>query len=140
MKLKVTAKHVALVDEFGAVQSRLDAFSATIKPLKEREKELREQILEAVKGLPPNEACGIDGDSYAVAISERRIERTIKSMKRVFTLLGEKVFLARCSFPLKALKEDLLPDDVAKLVDETLTGPREVVATPRLAQAKRPTR
>ncbi len=137
MKVKFSAKQVALVDEYGAVQAQLDAFSATIKPLKEREKELREQILETVKDLPANEAYGMEGEKYSIAISERRVERTIKSMKRVLALLGEKLFLARCTFPLKALKEELLPDEIAKLVTEASTGPREVIATPRVAQAKR---
>lgn len=134
--MKLT-KQCKLVDEFGAVQAQLAAFAATIKPLREREKELRDEILMTVADLPDDEACGIDGDAYVITITERRIERTIKSMKRVFAVLGEKLFLARCTFPLKALKEELLPDAMAKLVTEAATGPREVIAAPRVAQAQR---
>ena len=137
MKLKFSARQVALVDEFGAVETQLDAFAATIKPLKEREKELREQILEIVKDLPANEACGMDGDRYAVTISERRVERTIKSMKRVFAAIGQADFLKHCSFSLKGLRELLVADDIANLVSEAATGPREVIATPRLAIFKK---
>lgn len=137
MKLKLPGNYRQVIDEFGSVQQKVARSAANIKPLREREKELRDQILGWAENLPDDEACSLDGGSYAVAVSERRVERTIKSMKRVLSTLGEKRFLDACSFPLKALKEELLPDEVAKLVTESPTGPREVTATPRLALAKK---
>jgi hypothetical protein len=136
MQQRFSAKQRALVDEYGSVQSKLAAFSSTTKPLKDREKELRAELLKIVEKEPPDQAFALDGDHYTVTLSECRMERTIRSMKRVFVVLGQKLFLASCTFPLKALSSLLLPDEVAKLVDETATGAREVIATPRVEIAK----
>jgi hypothetical protein len=137
MKLKLPTNYRQVIDEFGCLQEKIESAAVRMKPVRDREKELRERILGWAENLPDDQSCSVEGGHYAVAVSERRIERTIKSMRGVLAALGETTFLKSCSFPFKALKEHLLPDEMARLLTESPTGPREVTATPRVALMKR---
>ena len=127
--MRLPKDYRAVIDELGAVQAKLEPS----KPLRKREKELREQIEGWIANLAPTKEKILDGVRYSTAISARKNERSIVSMWKVMKAIGDKAFLAACFLPLKVLDEYLAPEQQKGLVTEAPTGPRTILTMPRLA-------
>jgi hypothetical protein len=129
MKVALPKGYRAVIDRFGALDSRLSG----VKTLIQEREALRCTILGWTDPLPPTEPVNLMGDRYSLGIAARRNERAIKSMQRAMRAMGEKAFLARCTLAIAALEETLTAAQVAKLIETAPTGPRYVSVTPRLA-------
>jgi len=136
MKLKLPRNYRDVVDELGAVQARLANLAPVIKPLGEREKGLRAQVLSWCEQMPADAEQGLEGARYALAISPRRTERTITSMARLVKRLGLALFLKGCSISLKYIDEHLAAVDQKGLISEARTGTRVLTTSPRMAAVK----
>lgn len=137
MTLKLPRNYRDVVDELGAVQTKLVGFSVLTQPLRDREKELRSEVLVWCEKLPAEADQGLEGRRYALAISPRRTERSIVSMARLLKRLGLALFLKGCSIPLKYIDEHLAAVDQKGVIAEARTGARVITASPRMAVAKR---
>ncbi len=135
MKLKLPRNYREVIDEHGGIRARIDKLDDAAKPLREREKDLRDQILGWCEQLPPDQDAGLEGHRYALTISERRLERTILSMARLLKRMGLTVFLKGCTMSLKYIQEHLAPVDLKGLISESRTGARVITTSPRLAEA-----
>ena len=113
---------IAIIDEFG----ELERLVATWKPRIDRHAELRKVIEHWFSADVADESHTLDGRLYRVVASARAKRRTIVSMQKLYKLLGLKIFLEWCTFPLTAL--DNLRVDPTGIVVEERTGSRTVHA------------
>jgi hypothetical protein len=125
MKLPDTASSV--IDELGEIEETLKPYDDLVA----RRKALRAQVLGWAEELAPDEAASIDGERFAVQISERSKERKFISMRKLYKAVGLNNFLAHCSFTLKAAQLLLSGSDLALLVKEERTGSRSISTVPR---------
>lgn len=115
-----------VVDELGLLQAKL-------KPLRDREKQLREEVLGWCDKLDGDAEVSFEGERYAAAVSARRMERTIVSMPRLLQKLGLKLFLKGCTVASKFLDEHLTPVQQKGLVKEDRTGARVITTGKKAA-------
>ncbi len=125
--LHLPANHKKLLDEFG----QLDAKLAAMEKHRTRREQLRKQILEWVEELPARKAIDLEGDTFCIAVSAKRPERTIVSMPGVFAALGGKKFVELASVSVKALEQALPASAFARLLKEEPIGRRTVTASLR---------
>jgi len=116
-----------LIDELGALKVKLAPTLAAIKPDVDRVKFLEAKIGE----MAPAGEQVVNGQVYGASVSQNANERTITSMPRLFRTLGQREFLASCSFPLKhfdaCVKSGLITEtEKAVLLNEEHTGTRKV--------------
>ena len=128
MVMKPPANAAEIIDELGDIEKKLEP----LKKLKTRRDQLRAQVLGWTEKLEPNKGQIFDGLRFAVHISPRSSQCSIRSMAKLSEKVGMKAFLTHCSFTLGKAKELLSGDDFKKLTVEGQTGPRDVSIVPRV--------
>lgn len=114
----------AQIDELGALEEEI----APIQPKLKRVTLLRKAVAEAADAVSqPGESRKLDGTKYVALVGPRKSERFIKSIAKVFSIVGKALFLDNCSMTLKKV-EELVPDpqQQAQLIGCELTGTRSV--------------
>jgi hypothetical protein len=114
------AERRRLVDEFGALETKLTALRPDIR----RHEQLGKIIRGWYADLPANQAFSCKGEKFVVVAGPREFQRVIRSMLDLFKLIGQKRFLEFCSLPLKVLESNATAAEMAKLVDTRQIGPR----------------
>lgn len=120
---------LAIVDEFGELERQI----ALWKPRIDRAAELRKIIENWYANDVAEESFTIAGKLYMVVLSPRAKKRSIVGMTKLYKLLGAKIFLEWCTFPLQAI--DGLHIDPTGIVNEERSGNRTVKAVLREAAA-----
>ena len=121
------AQAVKIVDEFGELMRQITPWQPRI----DRAAELRKIIEGWFANDVADESFTWDGALYTVVLSARAKRRTIVAMAKLYKLLGMKVFLEWCTFPLSAI--DGLHIDVTGIITEERSGNRTVKAVLRQA-------
>jgi hypothetical protein len=134
--MKLPPNYKTVIDELGAVQAKLADMDTLTKPLRDREKELRESVLGWCGQLSGDQEAGFEGARYSLTVSARRIERKVKSMARLMAKLGESLFFRHCSVPVKWLDKQLTPAELKRFVSEEYAGARTITTAPRMGAIK----
>jgi hypothetical protein len=121
----------AIVDEFGALEVKLDA----LKKLQDRRDELRTIICGWYEGADSTSIFRPEGKLFDLEVSPRGMEREIVNMPALFRRLGQQVFLKLCKFSLARLDEHVAPVEQAQFISSSQTGPRRVKAIQKLTPA-----
>jgi hypothetical protein len=112
----------ALVDEFGELDRKVQAF----KPTADRHKWLKEKILGFTMDTAASEPATFLGSKYSAIVGAQQMQRSIESMAKVYKLVGKDRFLDLCSMTLKALEHEVGEIAAAQYIQELQTGPRKV--------------
>jgi len=118
-----------LIDEFGRLQQQVDAH----KPAKARHAAIREQLLATYASAPPLQPYIEEGLEFTVLISERATERIITNMAKLLKMLGVRLFLKSCKFPLGAVDQAVPKAEHKLFLIEGPTGERRLKAVPKAA-------
>ena len=116
------AKRQAVIDEFGALQAKVDEF----KPTRERHAELREQIAAWYEKEPATRPYIEEGRKYVLQVSACTNERAITSMSKLFKLLGLETFLKLCKVPLGSVDACVPKERHSEFLVASQTGPRVI--------------
>ena len=111
-----------MIDEFGLLSQQMEAF----KPTEERHKQLRAQIAAWWDDQPANQAFLEEGERFTLEISERAHTRTITNMGKLFRMLGQKLFLKLCKFPLAAVDTNVPEVEHKAFLEENQDGSRKL--------------
>ena len=114
-----------LIDEYGDVAKLREEFAATEK----RYGKLREQLNAAAGELEPDQEFALVGGRWQIAVSAKKLERTVNK-KAARKRLGAAAFFNACSITLTALGNLLSKPDVDALADSDRTGARSYTASP----------
>jgi hypothetical protein len=127
------AKRQALIDEFGRLQQKVDAFKET----KDRHALIREQIAAWYDNEDAHRPFLEEGQYFTLQVSERTHTRVINNMGKLFKLLGMDTFLKLCKFPLAAVDTNIPGPQHKGFIDEAQDGPRKlkVIAKQPLREA-----
>ena len=120
------AKRQAIIDEFGELQEKVDAF----KPTRERHANLRELIAGWYEKCPETQPYLELGQRFTLQVSECSNERSIFSMAKLFRRLGVDTFLKLCKFPLAAVDTNVPAEQHEEFLAQTQTGPRKIKVIP----------
>jgi hypothetical protein len=112
----------AIVDKLGA----LDAEIAELKTKESEASTLRSEMRSWCVLTPAGEEEIYGGARFTAVIGPQANERTIQSIEKVFTHVGQAPFLKSCSLTLKSLKEIVTPDDFELFTSQARTGTRPV--------------
>lgn len=119
-RLLTKAMRQGLIDEFGRLSQKVEAH----KPDKARHALVRE-ILAAGYEFEPNSQPFIEeGLEFTLSVSACANERTITSMAKLLKLLGQRLFLKFCKFPLSAVDASVPASEHSQFLKEEATGPR----------------
>lgn len=110
------------IDRLGELESQLAPWTPRIKEAQQLRSEVAAEF-EALESKPVDGT--IKGARFFSIVGPPKLQTRIKSMRAVWKTVGQKLFLARCSYTLTNLKEDA-PDQYDKLVVAERTGPRDV--------------
>lgn len=115
-------QRVAIIDRYGELKRRVAEF----KPVSDEASRLEKQIVSWYDEEPATSTFVEEGEYYSVQIGQKKNERTIVNMGRIFALLGRARFLELCSFPLAVIDKSL-PDSVRKVaLHEDNAGDRSI--------------
>jgi hypothetical protein len=106
------AERAKLVDEYGALQASLVPKVARLKELIEQFRDWAEAEKKAC------EAALFEGHRYAVPVTERAKKRKIKSLQKLFDLLGQQVFLDACSMRIDTAEKHLKPAERTRMIED----------------------
>jgi hypothetical protein len=106
------AERSKLVDEYGALQAALVPQLARLKQLVEQFRTWAEAEKKA------NQAALFEGARFAVPVTARANKRKIKSLQKLFDLLGQEVFLGACSMRIDTAEKHLKPAERARLIED----------------------
>jgi hypothetical protein len=122
----------ALIDEFGALQNQVERF----KPTRDRYEETRKTIVSWYEKAPGAQPFLEEGTQFMLKVSACTNERTVKSMPKLFRILGLETFLKLCKFPLAAVDAAVPKMRHAEFLVESQTGPRKIEAVPKTASER----
>jgi hypothetical protein len=122
MDRRISASLAARIDELGQLDAEIAAFTHKI----DRAKILRKEILDWYADAAPDAALSANGLKFTVFITACGLRRKVKSIAELFKRLGREKFLDHCEMPLGELDKLFAKAEVAELVEEARTGPRQV--------------
>jgi hypothetical protein len=118
-----------LVDKLGPIEEELDIPEVALWKVREKAaSELRKEIT-ALAGGDANLPLTLEGKGYTAVLGPRENERTLASMRKLFTKLGKMTFLAACGFTLTAfdaLTKSWTAEQKAAFLKTERTGSRSV--------------
>lgn len=122
--VKPPEDRAAIVDEWARLGGSIPWESVR------RHEALGKLIRKWYEGQDAQAGFTVMGNHFRIAVGPRTFERRVKSMAKLFGILGRKLFLEKCAFGLGVL-EDLLPgSDVEALTVREQTGYRPLEAFP----------
>jgi hypothetical protein len=126
------AQREELIDEYGRLQARVDAH----KPFAERREVVRAQILAGYESAPPLQRYIEEGTGFTLTVSGCAMARKITSMAKLLKLVGVRLFLKFCTFPLAAIDQMVIPAEHHLFLTSGATGPRTLTVAAKAAQQK----
>jgi hypothetical protein len=109
-----------LIDEFGRLQQAVNAH----KRDKARHAEVREMLAGCYESATATQPFIEEGIEYTLSVSACANERTITNMARLLKMIGQRLFLKLCKFPLAAVDQTVPADEHPQFLKEGPTGPR----------------
>jgi hypothetical protein len=107
---------------------RINALETLLAPVKPAIKELAALKVDVGNAFvgPPEAGGRMEGNLCFAMIKPRRMQRKISSMRKLWTVIGRKLFLDNCSFTLEKVEALVPSPQQAGLLVETQTGSRDV--------------
>lgn len=106
----------ALVDELGRLSEKL----AQAKKHEKRSEEIKKLLREHADPEGRKNAdtiTPIRGKKFIAEVGAKPPRRSIRSVARVFRLMGETTFLEACTITIKAIEEHLTPKERAEVLE-----------------------
>jgi hypothetical protein len=121
----------SILDEYGELDRQVRAFA----PTKKRHEVLRTQILDMEPGLHAEQFITLSGSIYDVTISERENESHVLNMAKLYKAMTRETFLGVCKITVKVIEAALGESAAALHLVKKRTGPRHLLAVPKLSPA-----
>ncbi|HLJ77864.1 MAG TPA: hypothetical protein VKT75_10660, partial [Acidobacteriaceae bacterium] len=134
--LPLTSEQRKLVDEYVQVRTQYRAWKPDVNPHTARFIELQQVLAGLGEVLNPEDSGILTGNKFVVPVSARERRRTIVRIPQLFRKLGGKWVAENCKPPLAALEKSLSEKDLAKFVEESRTGPRNLGEPVAIAATK----
>lgn len=102
-------------------QEAIKALSEKLQPLAEAQKELKDQVAEL--DYPDDRADIIErGEQFFITVGKKGVSRAISDIVRVHQILGDEVFYALATVPLRDIDSYLTPDQKEQVTAVTRTS------------------
>lgn len=115
-------QQAASVDEYGALDAKLQPYARDWR----RREELAKRLRASVEWAHPAAPLTLAGEAYEVELAPCQMETRIVSMSRVYRLLGARKFVKLATITLKALATAVDPAELASLTVAEQTGSRKL--------------
>jgi len=112
-----------LIDEFGELYRQISLLAP-------RHAALKKEINGWFETSPAAEPVTVEGTLYRLSLTPKRLSRCIRSMPKLFKLLGVRRFLQFADFPIGEAEKFIAKDRFDEYVQSERSGARSITATP----------